>query len=158
MPRSSAGLLMFRIRNQRAEVFLAHPGGPFWRRKDAGAWSIPKGETTAGEEPLAAARREFEEETGMIPEGPFVDLGETKQAGGKTVKAWAFEGDGSPAIQSNAFSLEWPPKSGRVQQFPEVDRAEWFSLDEAEGRVHRGQAVFLDRLRAYLASRPGPGA
>jgi len=157
MPRASAGLLMFRVRNGNPEVFLVHPGGPFWRKKDLGAWSIPKGETQAGEEPLAAARREFTEETGLAPEGPFVDLGETRQAGGKTVAAWGFRGDGPPAIQSNTFSLEWPPKSGRMQEFPEVDRAEWFSLEEARGRVHRGQAVFLERLRAYLDGQGGEG-
>lgn len=150
MARSSAGLLMFRRRNQKAEVFLVHPGGPFWRKKDAGAWSIPKGETQAGEEPLSAARREFGEETGIVAEGPFLDLGETKQPGGKTVRAWAFERDCSPTIRSNTFSLEWPPKSGRIEQFPEVDRAEWFSIDEARGRLHRGQDVFLERLEAYL--------
>ena len=146
----SAGLLMFRRRTPELEVFLVHPGGPFWRRKDMGAWSVPKGEVLPGEEPLAAARREFEEETGIVPQGPFVSLGEARQSGGKIVTAWAFERDCLPAIRSNTFSMEWPPKSGRVQEFPEVDRGEWFSLSEARGRLLSGQVVFLDRLVSQL--------
>ena len=148
MRRLSAGLLMFRRRELGVEVFLVHPGGPIWRKKDVGAWSIPKGEVLAGEDDLAAARREFEEETGIKPAGQFVSLGEIKQPSGKVVIAWAFEGDGKPAIHSNTFSMEWPPKSGRTREFPEVDRAEWFSLNDARDRIHRGQIGFLDELTA----------
>jgi len=148
MRRLSAGLLMFRRRELGVEVFLVHPGGPVWRKKDVGAWSIPKGEVLAGEDDLAAARREFEGETGIKPAGQFVSLGEIKQPSGKVVIAWAFEGDGKPAIHSNTFSMEWPPKSGRKREFPEVDRAEWFSLNDARDRIHRGQIGFLDELTA----------
>lgn len=138
---------MFRRRNGHAEVFLVHPGGPFWRKKDAGTWSIPKGEYEEGQDPLAAAKREFEEETGIKPEGKFIALDEIKQPGGKVITAWAFEGDCSPReIRSNTFSMEWPPKSGHKQEFPEVDRANWFALDEAQKRIVKGQAGFLDRL------------
>src|SRR5262252_3749819 len=127
MAKLSAGLLMYRRREGGLEVFLVHPGGPFWAKKDLGAWSIPKGEYDEGEEPLAAARREFEEETGIQPEGHFVPLKTIKQPGGKTVLAWAFEGDADvAAIKSNTFSMEWPPHSGKQQDFPEVDRAGWF--------------------------------
>lgn len=147
----SAGLLMFRRRKGEVEVFLVHPGGPFWQNKDLGAWSIPKGEIDPGEDLLAAAQREFEEEADIQPSGEFVELGELKQPSGKIVAAWAFEGDGSPHIRSNKFSMEWPPKSGRLQEFPEVDRAAWFSLEEARGRIHRGQVGFLDRLAEHLA-------
>jgi predicted NUDIX family NTP pyrophosphohydrolase len=153
MARSSAGLLMFRKRDPEVEVLLVHPGGPFWRKKDAGAWSIPKGESLPGEDPLTTARREFEEETGIAAEGPFIDLGEARQAGGKKVTAWAFARDGLPTLRSNTFSLEWPPRSGRIEHFPEVDRAEWFSLSAARSRMHRGQDVFLERLRLHLESR-----
>jgi len=150
MPQLSAGLLMFRRTGSQPEVFLVHPGGPFWRKKDAGAWSIPKGLVDAGEEPFEAARREFAEETGIRPAAQFIDLGEAKQPGGKVVRAWAFEGDCSPRISSNTFSMEWPPKSGRFQQFPEVDRGEWFSLEAARKRMNRGQVVFLERLLTAL--------
>src|ERR1044071_901940 len=137
MPKTSAGLLMYRRR----------PGGAFWAKKDAGAWSIPKGEYLAGDDPLEAARREFEEETGMVPEGDFVELGAIRQAGGKTVTAWAFEGDCDPeSIRSNTFTLEWPPKSGKQREFPEVDRAEWFMLPEAEEKILSGQRPLLARL------------
>ena len=123
MPKVSAGLLMFRKREPEAEVFLVYlSGGPLWRKKDLGDWSIPKGEVDPGEERFAAAQREFEEETGIKPEGQFISLGERKQPSGKIVAAWAFEGDCSPNISSNTFSMEWPPKSGRIQLFPEVDR------------------------------------
>jgi predicted NUDIX family NTP pyrophosphohydrolase len=148
MRRLSAGLLMFRRGKFGVEVFLVHPGGPLWRKKDLGGWSIPKGEVLPEEDALTAARREFEEETGIKPAGEFVSLGEIKQPSGKGVIAWAFEGDCTPAIRSNTFSMEWPPKSGRAQEFPEVDRAEWFSLNDARDRIHRGQIGFLDELTA----------
>ncbi|HYK59382.1 MAG TPA: NUDIX domain-containing protein [Bryobacteraceae bacterium] len=145
----SAGILLYRRRKGNLEVLLAHPGGPFWKRKDLGAWSIPKGECDAGEDPMAAARREFEEETGLSLKSELTPLGEVKQAGGKRVLAWAVEGDCDPAsIHSNTFDLEWPPKSGKIQQFPEIDRFEWFSLDAARERLVEAQTVFLDRLPA----------
>jgi predicted NUDIX family NTP pyrophosphohydrolase len=151
MPKRSAGLLMYRRRNSGVQVFLVHPGGPFWKNKDAGAWSIPKGEYEDYENPLDAAKREFEEEVGLKPQGQFIPLGETKQSGGKIVYAWAFEGDCSPeTLRSNSFSMEWPPKSGREQQFPEVDRTDWFSFDEARQRVLQGQIVFLNRLAEHV--------
>ncbi|HEU4560038.1 MAG TPA: NUDIX domain-containing protein [Longimicrobium sp.] len=146
-PKTSAGLLMYRRRPGGVEVFLVHPGGPFWAKKDAGAWSIPKGEYLPGDDPLDAARREFEEETGMVPEGEFAELGAIRQAGGKTVAAWAFEGDCDPeSIRSNTFTLEWPPKSGKQREFPEVDRAGWFTLEEAEEKILSGQRPLLARL------------
>jgi predicted NUDIX family NTP pyrophosphohydrolase len=149
----SAGLLMFRRVNGQVEVFLAHPGGPFWARKDAGAWSLPKGEYSGTEDPLAAAKREFKEETGVEAAGDFLALGESKQPGGKTVTAWAVENDLDPStIQSNTFSLEWPPKSGRVQKFPEVDRSAWFPLPEARRKILKGQVPFLDRLIEKLGA------
>jgi predicted NUDIX family NTP pyrophosphohydrolase len=149
MRKRSAGLLMFRRRKDQLQVFLVHPGGPFWKNKDAGAWSIPKGEYGEEEDPLDAAKREFEEETGIKPTGEFVSLDQMKQPGGKIVRAWAVEGDcSSQAIRSNTFSMEWPPKSGRQQEFPEVDRADWFSLGDARSRILKGQVVFLDRLIA----------
>jgi predicted NUDIX family NTP pyrophosphohydrolase len=153
MKRVSAGLLMFRRRHSEVEVLLAHPGGPFWRKKDLGAWSIPKGEYTEGETALAAAKREFEEETGIKPAGEFMPLDEIKQPSGKIITAWAFEGDCSPSeIHSNHFSMEWPPKSGKTQEFPEIDRAAWFSLEDARARILKGQVGFLDRLVARLQS------
>ena len=146
--RHSAGLLMYRGERSRREVFLVHPGGPFWARKDHGAWSIPKGEIQQDESPLAAARREFFEETGIESRCEcFHDLGVARQSGGKLVYAWAFEGDCDPAtVRSNSFSLEWPPHSGKQRQFPEVDRAAWFPLDEARSRILAGQRVFLDAV------------
>jgi predicted NUDIX family NTP pyrophosphohydrolase len=147
MPKRSAGLLMFRRRGELLHVLLVHPGGPFWKNKDLGAWTIPKGEHDGGEEALAAAAREFREETGIEPRGPFIELTPVKQAGGKVVEAWAFEGDAdAAAIRSNTFSLEWPRGSGRFQDFPEVDRAEWFSLDDARRKILRGQAPLLEEL------------
>ena len=138
---------MFRRRDSNLQVFLVHPGGPFWKEKDAGAWSIPKGEYEEGEDPLEAAKREFEEETGFKAAGDFMALGEAKQAGAKVISAWAFEGDCSPAeVRSNMFSMEWPPKSGHKQEFPEVDRADWSNLKEARTRILKGQLVFLNRL------------
>jgi len=154
MAKVSAGLLMYRRRGGRVEVLLVHPGGPFWRNKDAGAWSIPKGEVQAGEDPLAAARREFEEELGLRAEGPFTQLSPVKQKGGKVVHAWAFEGDCDPAaIRSNTFTTEWPPRSGRMAEFPEIDRAEFFTLAEAIGKVNPAQAGLIDQLGRLLAER-----
>jgi len=130
---------------------LAHPGGPFWKRKDEGAWSIPKGLIEAGEEQLAAAQREFLEETGHSPGGEFFPLGEAKQPGGKIVHVWAVEGDWNPAtLKSNMFKMEWPPRSEGQQYFPEIDRAAWFGLEEARLKILKGQAVFLDRLLEAL--------
>ena len=145
--RVSAGVLLYRVRDGALEVFLVHPGGPFWRRKDEGAWSIPKGEVEEGAEPLATALREFEEETGTALHGEGVPLSPVRQPGGKLVRAWAVEGDIDPAsIVSNMFAMEWPPRSGRRQEFPEVDRAEWFSVEEARVKLNAAQAEFLDRL------------
>ncbi|HVP31842.1 MAG TPA: NUDIX domain-containing protein [Myxococcota bacterium] len=147
MPATSAGLLLYRLTARGVEVFLVHPGGPYWSRKDLGAWSIPKGETSPGEDPLVAARREFAEETGRAIEGPALSLGDVRQAGGKRVHAWAVRGDLDPErIRSNTFDLEWPPRSGVVRAFPEVDRAAWFPIDEARRRLLPSQAPFLDRL------------
>jgi predicted NUDIX family NTP pyrophosphohydrolase len=149
MKRVSAGLLMFRRSAGCVEFLLAHPGGPLWQNKDLGSWSIPKGEYSEGEEPLDAARREFEEETGMRPDGEFLPLGELKQPSGKVITAWAVEGDFAPEeLRSNLFTMEWPPKSGATREFPEVDRAEWFPLDEARARIIKGQAEFLERFVA----------
>jgi predicted NUDIX family NTP pyrophosphohydrolase len=143
---------MFRKAGATLEVFLVHSGGPFWRNKDAGAWSIPKGEYNEGDDPLEAAKREFREETGASVEGDFLPLGQVKQAGGKIVTAWAIEGYRSPdAIRSNTFSMEWPPKSGRQQEFPEVDRAAWFSVENAKERILKGQLEFLNRLATQIA-------
>ncbi len=155
MAQQSAGLLLYRRRDGRIEVFLVHPGGPFWARKDAHAWSIPKGELDSGEDALAAAKREFREETGLEPgAGPFVALAPCKQSGGKRVQAWAAEGDcDAAAVRSNSFEMEWPPRSGRMQSFPEVDRAAWVPLAEAKGRLHKGQAPLIDQLEALLADR-----
>ena len=154
MPASSAGILLHRRRRDRLEVLLVHPGGPFWRRRDLGAWSIPKGEYVSDEDPLAAARREFAEELGVPPpDGPAEDLGEVRQKGGKRVRAWGLEGDlDADAVVSNTFELEWPPRSGRRAEFPEVDRAAWFGLDEARERINPAQAAFLDRLRELLSA------
>ena len=146
MAKRSAGLLLYR-RRPDLEVFLVHPGGPFWKNKDEGAWSIPKGEYAEGEEPLAAALREFEEETGTKPDGAFVPLGEIRQAGGKIVTAWAVEGDlDEAAIRSNTFTVELPRGSGRMVEFPEVDRAAWYPLAEARRKILSGQIDLLDRL------------
>ena len=147
MPKRSAGILMFRRRGGEVEVLLMHPGGPFWAKKDLGAWSIPKGEYSEDEDALAAAKREFEEETGARPQGDFLALGEVVQRGRKIVIAWGLEGDFDPAtLTSNRFELEWPPKSGRTQSFPEVDRARWLTLEEARGKILPGQRTFIDRL------------
>lgn len=149
MRATSAGILMYRRRSGVLEVLLVHPGGPFWQRKDIGAWSIPKGEHEAAEEPLAAALREFEEELGQRPEGQALPLGEIRQSGGKRVVAFAVRGDFDTAlITSNFFEMEWPPRSGRMQRFPEIDRAEWFPLETARSKINKGQQSFLDRLEA----------
>ena len=137
-------------------MFLGHPGGPFWAKKDAGAWSIPKGEIDEGEDPLAAAKREFAEETGLRPDGELVALAPIRQKGGKVVLAWAIEGDcDARAIKSNVFSMEWPPKSGKMAEFPEIDRAEWFSLDEARRRINPGQLPLIDELQEISGDRRG---
>jgi predicted NUDIX family NTP pyrophosphohydrolase len=149
MPKQSAGLLLHRMQAGQRQVFLVHPGGPFWAKKDAGAWTIPKGEFEANEDPLAAARRELREETGLVVDGPFLPLGVVKQAGGKVIHAWAAEADCDPgAIVSNTFRLEWPPRSGKFAEFPEVDRAAWFSLEAAATKMNAAQALFLERLAA----------
>jgi len=153
MAKFSAGLVMFRRRRDGAEVFLVHPGGPFWRNKDAGAWSIPKGESSQEEDLLTTARREFLEETGIDPQGPLIALGEVKQAGGKIVAAWAFEGDWAGPIRSNRFTMEWPPRSGKFREFPEVDRAEFFPNGIARRKIKSTQVPFFDRLRDALASK-----
>ena len=154
--RTSAGILLWRRRQDRVEVLLAHQGGPFWAKKDLGHWTIPKGEVEPGEELVAVARREFEEETGTkAPEGPLIELGEITQKSGKLVLGWAAEGDLDPsAAVSNTFDLEWPPHSGVVRSFPEIDRVEWFDLDEAHRRLKAAQVPFLDRLESALANAP----
>jgi predicted NUDIX family NTP pyrophosphohydrolase len=147
MSRTSAGLLLFRRHQGCLEVFLVHPGGPFWRNKDLGAWSIPKGECAPGEDLLVAARRELLEETGYDVAGPFASLGPIRQAGGKMVYAWAAEADIDPArVVSNTFTVEWPPRSGRQQEFPEIDRAAWFPLEEARIKILAGQVPLLEQL------------
>ena len=147
MTKRSAGLLMYRITRDQIEVFLVHPGGPLWSKKDSGAWTIPKGEYGEDEEPLDAAVREFNEETGFSSSGPMHPLGQVRQKNGKLVTAWAFAGDCDPsALRSNTFTLEWPPRSGRRQEFPEVDRGAWFSLDAARQKINPGQRPLLDRL------------
>lgn len=150
--KEKAGILLYRLRNGRAEIFLVHPGGPFWRGKDTAAWSIPKGEIEEEEDPLQAARREFEEETAIKLEGRFEYLGEFKQPGGKILHVWTIEGDCDPELlKSNTFMKEWPPGSGLYQEFPEVDRAAWFSTDEAGKKLHRGQISLIDKLLNKLA-------
>jgi predicted NUDIX family NTP pyrophosphohydrolase len=145
--RRSAGILLHRRREGRLEVLLVHPGGPFWKGRDEGAWSIPKGEYDEAEDALDAARREFTEETGFAVEGPFVELAPVRQRSGKVVRAWAVEGDcDAAAIRSIAFSMEWPPRSGRMAEFPEVDRAGWFSIEEARAKILAAQAPLLDGL------------
>jgi predicted NUDIX family NTP pyrophosphohydrolase len=153
----SAGLLLYRAGSAgSAEVLLVHPGGPFWEKRDLGAWSIPKGEVSAGEDPLTAARRELAEETGFLASPPFVPLEPVKQRGGKTVAAWAAAGDADPAaLTSNSFAMEWPPRSGRWQSFPEVDRAAWFSLSAARQKILAAQIPLLDQLAALLGLEQG---
>jgi predicted NUDIX family NTP pyrophosphohydrolase len=154
MPKVSAGLLMFRVRNGALEFLLAHPGGPFWKDRDAGAWTIPKGEIQSGEEPLTAAQREFEEEVGFKPQGQFIELTPVRQKSGKLVHAWAFEGDCDPsAVKSNVFKLEWPPRSGRFEDCPEVDRACFFRLEEAKVKINPAQVPLLEELSRKIRSR-----
>jgi predicted NUDIX family NTP pyrophosphohydrolase len=150
--RRSAGILLYRRAGDGLEVLLVHPGGPFWAKRDAGAWSVPKGEHEGDEDPLAAARREFEEELGTAPpEGEAVDLGEIRQKSGKYVRAWALEGElNAERITSNTFELEWPPRSGRVKAFPEVDRADWFTLEQAREKLNPAQVGLLDRIEERL--------
>jgi predicted NUDIX family NTP pyrophosphohydrolase len=151
MPRLSAGLLMHRIQDGAIQVLLAHPGGPYFVNKDEEAWSIPKGEPDANEDLLVTAQREFEEETGVKPSGPFIPLKPIKQKGGKIVHAWAFEGNCNPAaIKSNTFTMEWPPHSGQQQAFPEIDRAEFFDLATARRKIKAGQEALIEELEAIL--------
>jgi predicted NUDIX family NTP pyrophosphohydrolase len=156
MAKRSAGILMYR-RSRGIELLLAHPGGPFWASKDQGAWSIPKGEYDEDEDPLVAAKREFAEELGSaLPARPFLDLGAIRQPSRKEVTAFAVEGDFDPAtLVSNHFELEWPPKSGRKQSFPEIDSAQWFPVQEARAKIQPGQVEFIDRLLAYLGHSGG---
>jgi predicted NUDIX family NTP pyrophosphohydrolase len=151
--RRSAGILLYREQGDGLEVLLVHPGGPLWTNRDAGAWSIPKGEYLDGEDPLDAARREFEEELGCAPPaGEAADLGEIRQKSGKRVRGWALAGDlDATRITSNTFGLEWPPRSGKLIEIPEVDRAEWFGLDAAREKLNPGQVALLDRLEELLA-------
>lgn len=153
MPKQAAGILLYRRRAGTLQVLLAHPGGPLWARKDAAAWTLPKGQFTGDELPLDAARREFEEEMGSAPAGDFQPLGTVKQPSGKVIHAWAAESDFDvTTVRSNLFEMEWPPKSGQMGQFPEVDRAQWFSIDEARGKIIKGQSPFLERLLALLGA------
>ena len=152
--RTSAGILLWRRRDGRLEVLLAHPGGPFWAKKDHGHWTIPKGEVEPGEELAAVAVREFAEETGHpLPGGPQIDLGQIRQKSGKVVLGWGVEGDLDPETAvSNTYDVEWPPRSGRMRSFPEIDRVEWFGLPEARERLKAAQVPFLDRLEAAVAA------
>jgi len=154
--KTSAGLLMFRKNNELLEFLLVHPGGPFFRNKDNGAWTIPKGEAAEGEDLLVRAQLEFREELGVNPSASdWIDLGTVKQKGGKTVHAWAFEGELPPdfVVASNTFTMEWPPRSGRTQEFPEIDRAEFFPIELAKEKINQAQVEFLDRLLEHLRTR-----
>jgi predicted NUDIX family NTP pyrophosphohydrolase len=151
MLKQSAGILLYRMTDEQLQVFLVHPGGPFFRKKDEGAWSIPKGEYVDGEEPLAAAQREFEEETGQTISGSFVKLQPVKQKSGKVVQAWAVEGDiDHDAIKSNLFEIEWPPKSGKRVSFPEIDRAGWFTIEIAKQKIIPGQLGLIEELEKLI--------
>ncbi len=152
MAKISAGLVMYRTQGGKLEVLLVHLGGPFWAKKDEGAWFIPKGEIATGEDKFSAAKREFEEETGIKPEGAFVPLGRVRHKSGKTVVAWGFEGTCNPhAIKSNTFTMEWPPRSGKQREFPEIDRAAWFTMEAARGKIHRDEFELLERLEKNLS-------
>ncbi len=149
--KHSAGILLYRLREGGTEVFLVHPGGPLWAKKDQGAWTIPKGELSVGEDPFETAVREFQEEVGFVPEGPFHQLPSVRQSGGKLVDAWAACGEFDPTeLKSNSFSMEWPPRSGRKQEFPEVDRGEWFDFEQAKTRINPAQVAFLTALGQWL--------
>lgn len=151
MAKQSAGILLYRRNGKLLEVFLGHPGGPFWAKKDTGSWSIPKGEYTDGEEPLQAAVREFEEETGYRPSGHFIQLSSIRQKGHKTVHCWAVEGElDADTIVSNQFEIEWPPRSGKMKAFPEMDRAAWFPLTIAREKINERQASFIDQLEKLI--------
>lgn len=151
MPKASAGILLYRFIEKTVEVFLVHPGGPFWAKKDVGVWSIPKGEFQTSEDPREAARREFQEETGQMIDGDFLALSPVKQSGGKIVYAWAVEGDcDEKNIQSNMFSLEWPPRSGKMQEFPEIDRADWFDLQTAQEKILKGQLGLIEEFKTII--------
>jgi predicted NUDIX family NTP pyrophosphohydrolase len=153
MANRSAGMAMYRVRHGTLEILLVHLGGPFWAKKDNGAWFLPKGEVEHGEDDLVAAQREFEEETGLKPTGPFFALGSVKQKSGKIVTAWAFEGDCDPtAIHSNTFTIEWPPRSGKQRAFPEVDRAAFFTLETAREKMHPAELAFFRRVDAARSS------
>lgn len=155
MPRRSAGLIMYRIRERQLQVFLVHPGGPFWVNKDKGAWAIPKGQVDDGEEPLDAALREFQEETSFVPQGEFLRLGTIRQLSGKLVDAWAFEGDCNPEeLHSITCQVEWPPRSRRMIEVPEVDRGQWFNIDDAQESILQSQRPFLTTLCAALRCNP----
>ena len=151
MPKKSAGILLYRIGNKNPEVFLVHPGGPFWAKKDDGAWSIPKGEFDDDEDPLTAAKREFEEETGLKISGNFIELNPIKQKSGKIVYAWAIKGDIDPLkIISNEYEMEWPPRSGKMKNFPEIDKAAWFNLNEAKKKINEGQSGLIMEVENKL--------
>jgi predicted NUDIX family NTP pyrophosphohydrolase len=153
MPKISAGLLLYRFRDGRLQVLLVHPGGPFFRNKDLGAWSIPKGEPDEGEPLLDAAKREFREETGFMVDGEYLELTAVKQKAGKVVHAWALEGDCDPAaLCSNTFPLEWPPRSGKRVEFPEVDRAEFFELETAREKINPAQSALLEELQRRVGA------
>jgi predicted NUDIX family NTP pyrophosphohydrolase len=153
MAKQSAGLLIYRECRGRLEVLLAHPGGPFWKKKDEGAWTIPKGELLQDEDPLQGAQRECQEELGFVPTGTFIPLSPVKQKAGKVIQAWGVRADWDPSqLKSNSFTLEWPPRSGKVQEFPEVDRAAYFELPEAEVKVNAGQVALLRELKEKLGS------
>lgn len=151
MTKVSAGILMYRKRNQELQVLLVHLGGPFWANKDAGAWFVPKGQVNPGEDELAAAKREFQEETGLAPGAQLLALGSVKHKSGKKVSAWAFEGDCDPsALRSNTFQMEWPPRSGKTREFPEIDRAAFFTIEAARESMHPAEFEFVARLIAQL--------
>ena len=153
--KQSAGVLLYRLKNKIPEVLLVHPGGPFWKNKDAGSWSIPKGEFIAGENALEAAKRELREETGIDFDGHFIELTPVKQKGGKVVFAWALEADIDPLlIQSNNFEMEWPPRSGKLLQFPEIDKGEWFTIAEGKHKINGSQSAFIDELIVKLNLQP----
>lgn len=150
--KHSAGILLYRLVHKKPEVFLVHPGGPYWKNKDAGSWTIPKGEITEEEEALKAAIREFREETGASLVGPFLPLSPVRQKGGKEIQAWAVSGDLDPAtLVSNTFDMEWPPRSGKYQSFPEVDRGEWFTIDAASTAINPAQIALLEQLLVFLS-------